>query len=158
MRNRNERERESHLESRVNRIGDLLCTACRCVGRWLHLSAENKWWQVFSFKVRTVKCNCLKWFSIRVSSLRSGRNCRWGEWIISALSTLNTTTEVRPLSIGCPLLCVYSVCEHLDGLNSEHTFWVWSPYLTTRNFTSLKMSNAQIMIELNSEYFLFILK
>ncbi len=31
-------------------------------------------------------------------SLRSGRNCRWGEWITITLSTLNTTTEVRPLS------------------------------------------------------------
>ncbi len=57
----------------------------------------------------------------------------------SALSTLNTTTEVRPLSkapnpqllpgrrsIGCPLLrvCVHfsllCVCVHLDGLNAEH--------------------------------------
>ncbi len=60
------------------------------------------------------------------SSLRSGRDCRWGEWITSTLSTFNTTTEVRPLSkapnpqllpgrrnIGCPLLqvCVhYCVC------------------------------------------------
>ncbi len=59
------------------------------------------------------------------SSLRSGGDCRWGELITSALSTLNTTTEVRPLSktpypqllpgrrsIGCPLLrvCVHSVC------------------------------------------------
>ncbi len=55
------------------------------------------------------------------SSLRSGRDCRWGEWITSTLSTLNTMTEVRPLSkapnpqllpfqhssIGCPLLQVY---------------------------------------------------
>ncbi len=54
------------------------------------------------------------------SSLRSGRDCRWGEWITSTLSTLNTTTEVKPLSkapnpqllsgrhsIGCPLLQVY---------------------------------------------------
>ncbi len=59
------------------------------------------------------------------SSLRSGRNCRWGEWMYSTLSTLNTTTEV-PLSKapnpqllpgrrgknGCPLLqvCVHGVC------------------------------------------------
>ncbi len=32
------------------------------------------------------------------SSLRSGRDCRWGEWMSSALSTINTMTEVRPLS------------------------------------------------------------
>ncbi len=32
------------------------------------------------------------------SSLRSGSDCRWGEWITSTLSTLNTTTEMRPLS------------------------------------------------------------
>ncbi len=59
------------------------------------------------------------------SSLRSGRNCRWGEWMYSALSSFNTTTEV-PLSKapnpqllpgrrsinGCPLLrvCVHGVC------------------------------------------------
>ncbi len=60
----------------------------------------------------------------------------------SALSTLNTTTEVRPLSKGpnlqllpgrrsingCPLLrvCVYGVCVcTLDGLNAEHKFRVW---------------------------------
>ncbi len=60
------------------------------------------------------------------SNLGSGRNWRWGEWITSVVSTLNSTTEVRPLSkapnprllpgrrcIGCPLLrvCVhYCVC------------------------------------------------
>ncbi len=31
------------------------------------------------------------------SNLRSSRDCRWGEWMYSALFTLNTTTEV-PLS------------------------------------------------------------
>ncbi len=61
-----------------------------------------------------------------------------------SLSTLNTTTEVRPLSkapnpqllpgrrsIGCPLLrvcvhgvCVFTVCVYLDGLNAEHKFQV----------------------------------
>ncbi len=54
-----------------------------------------------------------------------GRNSRWGERITNALSTFNTTTEVRPLSkapnpqllhgrrnTGCPLLrvCVHGVC------------------------------------------------
>ncbi len=54
-----------------------------------------------------------------------GTNCRWGEWMYSALSTFNTMTEV-PLSKapnpqllpghrsinGCPQLwvCVHSVC------------------------------------------------
>ncbi len=94
------------------------------------------------------------------SSLRSGRNCRWGEWMTSALSTLNTTTEVRPLrkapnpqllpgrrSIGCPLLrvcvhgvCVFTaVCVHLDGLNAEHKFQIWVTILghTSCHFTSL---------------------
>ncbi len=61
----------------------------------------------------------------------------------SALSTLNTTTEV-PLSKapnpqllpgrrsihGCPLcsqcVCVFTVCVcTLDGLNAEHEFRVW---------------------------------
>ncbi len=88
------------------------------------------------------------------------QDCRWGEWMSSALSTLNTTTEVRPLSkapnlqllpgrrsIGCPLLrvCVHNVCVcslltavcvHLDGLNSEHKFQVWETILghTSRPF------------------------
>ncbi len=71
---------------------------------------------------------------------RSGRNCRWGEWITSALSTFNTTTEVRPLSKApIPQLlpgrrnmaahcsgCVFTaVCVHLDGLNAENKFRVW---------------------------------
>ncbi len=57
------------------------------------------------------------------SSLRSGSNCRWGEWMYSALFTLNTTTEV-PLSkapnpqmaahcSGCVCVCVHAVCVHL---------------------------------------------
>ncbi len=56
---------------------------------------------------------------------RAGRNCRWGEWMYSALSTFNTTTEVplnkapnpqllpgRRSINGCPLLqvCVHGVC------------------------------------------------
>ncbi len=53
--------------------------------------------------------------------IRSGRDCQWGEWMYSALSTLNTRSEV-PLSkapnpqllpgrrsiYGCPLLQVCS--------------------------------------------------
>ncbi len=91
------------------------------------------------------------------SSLRSGRNCRWGEWMYSALSTLNTTTEVRPLSKapnpqllpgrrsinGCPLLrvcvhgvCVFTaVCVHVGWVNCRaqipsmgHHTW---PYVTS---------------------------
>ncbi len=80
-------------------------------------------------------------------SSRAGRNCRWGELMYSALSTLNTTTEVRlsktpnPQLLpgrrsinGCPLLrvCVHGVCVcsllcvcTLDGLNAENKFWVW---------------------------------
>ncbi len=83
----------------------------------------------------------------------SGRNCRWGEWMSSALSTLNTTTEV-PLSKvpntqllpGChslndyPLLCVcvHGVCT-LDGLNAEHDFQVWVTILghTSLHFYSI---------------------
>ncbi len=52
-------------------------------------------------------------------NLRSGRDCWWGEWLTSTLSTLNTTTEVslskalNPQllpgcwSNGCPLLWVH---------------------------------------------------
>ncbi len=76
---------------------------------------------------------------VAASSLRSGRNCRRGEWITNALSTFNTMTEVRPLSkaLNPQLLpgaaalaahcsgCVFTtVCVHLDGLNAEHKFWV----------------------------------
>ncbi len=80
----------------------------------------------------------------------------------SALSTLNTTTEM-PLSKapnpqlfpgrrsinGCPLLrvCVHGVCVFtdvcvctLDGLNAEHKFRVWVTILgcMSRHFTSLQ--------------------
>ncbi len=44
------------------------------------------------------------------SSLRSGRDCRWGEWVTKTLSTLNTTNpQLLPgrRIIGCPLLRVY---------------------------------------------------
>ncbi len=80
------------------------------------------------------------------SSLRSGRDCRWGVWISSALCTLNNTTEV-PLSKApdpqllprsrvcihgvcvcsrCVCVCVFTavcVCT-LDGLNAENKFRV----------------------------------
>ncbi len=85
----------------------------------------------------------------------------------SALSTLNTTTEVRPLSkasnpqllpgcrsIGCPLLwCVFmvcvcvhvcslltAVCVHLDGLNAEHKFQVWDTILGHTSWPFLSFS------------------
>ncbi len=76
-------------------------------------------------------------------------------WMYSALSTLNTTTEV-PLSKapnpqllpgrrsinGCPLLrvwvhgvCVFTaVCVHLDGLFAEHKFRVWVTILMSLHF------------------------
>ncbi len=47
------------------------------------------------------------------SSLRSGRDCRWGEWITSALFHLNTMTEDRPLSKNWTHNCsgcVFTVC------------------------------------------------
>ncbi len=96
-------------------------------------------------------------------SLRSSRNCRWGEWMYSALFTLNTTTEVslsktpnpqllpgRRSINDCPLLrvCVHGVCVcvcsllcvcTLDGLNAEHKFRVWVTILghMSLHFTSL---------------------
>ncbi len=88
------------------------------------------------------------------SSPSTGKDCRWGEWMYSALSTLNTTTEVllskapNPQLLpechcinGCPLLrvCPHGVCVwlllcrcNLGGLN-EHKFWVW---VTIRGLTS----------------------
>ncbi len=65
------------------------------------------------------------------------------EWIPVLSSTLNTTTEVRPLSktpnpqllpgrrsnmcvCVCVCVCVFTaVCVHLHGLNAEHKFRVW---------------------------------
>ncbi len=84
----------------------------------------------------------------------------------SALSTLNTTTEV-PLSKapnpqllpgrrsmnGCPLLqgvftvcvCVcVCVCVHLDGLNAEHTFRVWVTILGRMSSHILKYTTNNI--------------
>ncbi len=99
-------------------------------------------------------------------SLRSGRDCRWGEWMSSTFSTLNTTTEVRPLSKAlnpqllprhrrikwlttppgvCVCVCLYTthccVCVHLDGLNAEHKFRVWVTILgpTSRSFLSFSV-------------------
>ncbi len=66
-------------------------------------------------------------------------------------STLNTTTEVRPLSKAPnPQLfpghqrsmaahCsgyVFTVCVQLEGLNAEHKFWVW---VTILGHTSLSL-------------------
>ncbi len=47
---------------------------------------------------------------------RAGRNCRWGEWMYSALSTFNITTRCpwARHRTHCPLLrvCVHGVCVH----------------------------------------------
>ncbi len=90
---------------------------------------------------------------------RAGRDCRWGEWIYSALFTLNTTTE-EPLSKSpnpqlfpgrcsindCPLLwvCVHGVCVFtlcvcacaLGWVNAEYEFRVWvsKPGCMSRHF------------------------
>ncbi len=75
----------------------------------------------------------------------------WGEWMTSALSTLNTTTEVRPLSKApkpqllpgaaalaahCSGCVLTAVCVHLDGLNTEHKFQVWDTILGHTSFPS----------------------
>ncbi len=83
----------------------------------------------------------------------------------STLSTLNTMTEVRPLSkapnpqllpgrhsIGCPLLrvCVRGVCMFtavcvctLDGLNAEHKFRVWVTILGHMSRHFFKVTTKQ---------------
>ncbi len=100
------------------------------------------------------------------SNLRSSRDCRWGEWMYSALFTLNTTTEV-PLSKApnlqllpgrrsindCPLLrvcvhgvCVFTaVCVHLGWVKCRaripsmgHHSWL---YVTSLHFTSLHFTS-----------------
>ncbi len=73
------------------------------------------------------------------SSFRSGRNCRWGEWITSALfhlqyhdwGALEQGTEPQLLpghcSINsCPLLrvCVHDVCVCVCSLLCVHFGWV----------------------------------
>ncbi len=84
----------------------------------------------------------------------------------SALSTLNTTTEVRPLSKEpnpqllrgcvhgvCVCMCVCSlltaVCVHLDGLNAEHKFQVWDTILgqTSRPFLSFLKDHVTLKTE-----------
>ncbi len=96
------------------------------------------------------------------SSLRSGRNCRWGEWITSTLSlhlqhhdwgaleqgTEPPTAPQAPkhwLPTGCVFtvcvcVCVFTaLCVHLDGLKAEYTFQVW---VTILGHTSLSLFNA----------------
>ncbi len=104
---------------------------------------------------------------------RAGRNCRWGEWMSSALSTLNTTTEV-PLSKapnpqllpgrrsinGCPLLrvCVHCcVCAlwmgYVQSTNSEYG----SPYLAVCHVTfTFQQSSSKSM--LYCQVFLYVTK
>ncbi len=94
------------------------------------------------------------------------KNCRWGEWMYSALSTFNTMTEV-PLSKslnpqllpgcrsinGCPLLrvCVHCVCVftavcvyfgwvicRAQILSMGHHTW---PYVTSLSLFSLNKLN-----------------
>jgi len=85
-----------------------------------------------------------------------GRNCRWGEWMSSALSTLNTPTEV-PLSKAqnaqllpgshsindYPLLrvCVHGVCVHFGWVKCRAWFpsmghHTW-PHVTSLLFYSI---------------------
>ncbi len=63
------------------------------------------------------------------------------EWITSALSTFNTTTEVRPLSKAPnPQLFPWrrsSVCVCGGVLNAEHNFRVW---VTILGHTSLSLN------------------
>ncbi len=102
-----------------------------------------------------------------------------GGGMYSALSTLNTTTEVplskapkpqllcRRRSInGCPLLrvCVFTaVCVHLGWLNAEHKFRVWVTilgrmphhfhgYVATQRICSLSKFNKQLKQYLNTTY------
>ncbi len=69
---------------------------------------------------------------------RAGRNCRCEEWMYSALSALNITTEVPLSKAPNPQLhkwllrvcvhgvCVFTaVCVHFGWINAEHEFWVW---------------------------------
>ncbi len=114
---------------------------------------EQKWWNTFSCLLvknvtftQTVRFKLKSTYLIK-TSLSSGRDCRWGEGITSALfhpqyhdwgETLEQGTEPptasrAPQQYGCPLLqvcslcvCVhYFVCVHMDWLNAEHTFQVW---------------------------------
>ncbi len=97
------------------------------------------------------------------SSLRSGRDCRWGEWITSALfhpqshdwgEALEQGTEPPtaprapqhwlPTAPGvCVCVCLFTthccVCVHLDGLNAEHKFQVLDTILGHTSFPFLKL-------------------
>ncbi len=100
---------------------------------WRLISTLHSWLCLMSKQLYAAVTVCTAcWLASRTrnpkvagSSLRSGRYCRWGNWMYSALSSFNTTTEV-PLSKapnpqllpgrrsinGCPLLrvCVHGVC------------------------------------------------
>ncbi len=85
-----EEMRELYLTMRFH----LLCVNC-----WLTLNrVSQRLWTTVSVCYGKLWPNSLRvglviqslWW-VRVSA---GRNCRWGEWMSSALSTLNTTTEV----------------------------------------------------------------
>ncbi len=82
---------------------------------------------------------------------RAGRNCRWGEWINSALATLNTTTKVPtepptiprapqhkllPTAPGvCSLLCVCTFCTTFLSMG-QHT-WSYHCHLSVYFFTKI---------------------
>ncbi len=142
---------------------------------WRLISTLHSWLCLMSKQLYAAVTVCTAcWLASRTrnpkvagSSLRSGRYCRWGNWMYSALSSFNTTTEV-PLSKapnpqllpgrrsinGCPLLrvCVHGVCVcsllcvcTLDGINAEHKFQVWVTILGHMSrhfhfFTSLSLS------------------
>ncbi len=73
-------------------------------------------------------------FGVNTSALFHPQYHDWSETLEQG--TKPPTAPRAPQQYGCPLLrvCVYSVCEHLDGLNAEHKFRVW---VTILGHTSL---------------------
>ncbi len=61
-------------------------------------------------------------------SLGTGRDWWWGSEC-TVLSFIITRLRWDPWAR-------HRTPKHLDGLNAEHKFWVWEPYLATCHFTS----------------------
>ncbi len=92
------------------------------------------------------------------SSLRSGRDCRWGRWITSTLSTFNTTTEVRPLSkapnpqllpgrcsIGCHCFSGSALAWFKSYLSDHHQFVAVNEEVSYRSQVQHGVSQGSVL-------------
>ncbi len=131
------------------------------------------WWQSWIFSSHYISLQCHMRMTLMILcneskgcefESRAGRNCRWGEWMYSALSTFNTTTEV-PLSKapnpqmlpgrrsinGCPLL---RVCVHVTfTFTHTHTLGVarFAEKTRTERFSTHGSARTRTAVQLKSD-------